>query len=415
MVAAAYGEVHSLTLKQAVDLALRQNPDLTLARLDEERQKLEVKIAKDPFRPKIFVGSGLAYSYGFPMSIEGSAPSIMQVKAVASIFNKSHDYQIAQTIEQTRTAAIDTQMRRDQIVFQTSMLYLDASRWGRTVETAKQQIASLEKSDAMIKLRVQDGRELEITAKQSALALAKARQRVRVLEQEQQSAEATLGNILGFGGEDRVQTAAHQTVVLTADSEGDVLAAALAQSKELRRLESALLAKGHELRQYRSKHLPSLDLVAQYGLFAKFNNYEDYFRKFQRNNGQIGVSVQVPLFRSSAIVAQGAQVETDISRLKIQVNQTRARIVMDARKSHQQVALMEQGREVAKLDLDVAREQVNVVLARFEEGRANVKELEDARFLEQEKWIAYYDAQFLVERAKLELLRQTGALLASLN
>ena len=35
--------------------------------------------------------------------------------------------------------------------------------------------------------------------------------------------------------------------------------------------------------------LPRADLVSQYGLFARFNNYDEFFRKFQRNNGQIGV------------------------------------------------------------------------------------------------------------------------------
>jgi outer membrane protein TolC len=32
-----YGETYTLTLRQAVDLALQQNPDLILARLDEQK------------------------------------------------------------------------------------------------------------------------------------------------------------------------------------------------------------------------------------------------------------------------------------------------------------------------------------------------------------------------------------------
>ena len=77
-----------MTLRQAVTRAMAQNPDITLARLDEENARHGVQIAKDPFAPRITVGSGLAYSNGFPMSIEGSAPSIVQARATQFLFNR---------------------------------------------------------------------------------------------------------------------------------------------------------------------------------------------------------------------------------------------------------------------------------------------------------------------------------------
>jgi hypothetical protein len=41
--------------------------------------------------------------------------------------------------------------------------------------------------------------------------------------------------------------------------------------------------------------------------------------------------------------------------------------------------------------------------------------VDDARLAEQEKWIALYDAQHLVENARLDLLRETGTLQAALR
>ena len=72
----SFGEVRVLTLRQALDLALAQNPDLLLARLDQQKARYQVTVTHDPFAPKIFAGSGAAWSTGFPNSIEGSAPSI---------------------------------------------------------------------------------------------------------------------------------------------------------------------------------------------------------------------------------------------------------------------------------------------------------------------------------------------------
>jgi hypothetical protein len=56
-----------------------------------------------------------------------------------------------------------------------------------------------------------------------------------------------------------------------------------------------------------------------------------------------------------------------------------------------------------------------VLLAQSEEGRATRQAVDEARLMEQEKWIAYYDAQHGLEKARLNLLKQTGAIQAALK
>jgi hypothetical protein len=51
----------------------------------------------------------------------------------------------------------------------------------------------------------------------------------------------------------------------------------------------------------------------------------------------------------------------------------------------------------------------------MEEGRASLKQVEEARFTENEKWLAFLDAHYGVERARLNLLKQSGDLLAALQ
>ena len=51
-------EVHVMTLRQAVDRALEQNPDIALARLDEQKAQQAVRLTKAPFSPRIDAGSG---------------------------------------------------------------------------------------------------------------------------------------------------------------------------------------------------------------------------------------------------------------------------------------------------------------------------------------------------------------------
>src|SRR6478752_3993831 len=95
LITPAAAEVRTLTLRGALDIALQQNPDVVLARLDQQRARAQVTIEKDPFRPKLFAGSGAAYTNGFPMSIDGNAPAIIQAKAPMAIFDRPQSYRAA--------------------------------------------------------------------------------------------------------------------------------------------------------------------------------------------------------------------------------------------------------------------------------------------------------------------------------
>jgi len=58
---------------------------------------------------------------------------------------------------------------------------------------------------------------------------------------------------------------------------------------------------------------------------------------------------------------------------------------------------------------------LSVTLAQFGEGRATLTDLVTMRTGENEKWIAFFDAQSARERARLNVLRQTGSLLSALR
>jgi hypothetical protein len=70
---------------------------------------------------------------------------------------------------------------------------------------------------------------------------------------------------------------------------------------------------------------------------------------------------------------------------------------------------------VARLDLELMREQLSILLAQMDEGRATLRQVEEARSAETEKWMAFYDAQSLMERAQLTLLKLTGTILAAIH
>jgi outer membrane protein TolC len=410
-----FAEDHSLTLRQAVDIALKQNLDVAIARLEETKAQAGVRVAKDPFTPKVYAGSGAAKVWGYPSSIDGAAPSIVQARTDMALFNRPKSYELARVRENARGAALTTQSKSDEVVFQTAVLFLDAQQMARSVASLKLEAESLERVNETVRLRIQEGRDLPIEAKRVAVDLARGHQRFDGLVADLDYARASLAVVLGFPAGDRVQPVDEEQKPLEVpDTEPAARELALQNSREIRRLESQLQAKGFEMKEYESARLPVIDVVAQYALFAK-SNYQAFFTNVQRNNAELGASITIPLLVGSAAKGLRTQVQTDILELRTQMNQARNRIELDVQRNYQEMQKAGSAHDVAKLDLDYAREQVSVLLSQLAEGRTTQQRVDDARLMEQEKWIAFYEAQHAIEKARLELLRVTGTLVAALR
>jgi outer membrane protein TolC len=405
-----------MTLREAVGRAVTQNPEIALARLDQQNARLGVQVARDPFTPRVTVGSGLAYSNGFPMSIEGSAPSIVQAHASQFLFNRQQSFAVAQSREQARGASFDVAGKRDEVAYRVASHYLDAERAARVLALARKDAESLEAVLEAVRAQVKEGRALPLAEKQAALQVARARQLAEALDADQAGAETALAIAVGLTAEDRVRPVAEQrSPAALPESEERAVETALESNQQLRKLQSQVAAKGLERRGENAARLPRVDLVAQYGLFAKFNNYQDYFNKFKRHNGQIGLSFQVPVFSGPGIKAQMSQTDTDIAYLRVQLERARNQIGADLRQSYREVRKAAMAAEVARLDLDVAREQLSVNLAQMREGRLSLSQVEEAKVAENAKWIAFYDGQYAIEKARWGVLRLTGELVPAIE
>ncbi len=415
-VAGFSAEVRTLTLREVVDLALKQSPDIVLARLDQRKTEQSVRLARDPFIPKVIVGSGLAYSNGFPMSVEGATPSIVQATAIGYVFNRPQSFRVAAAKEARRGAALDVASKQQEVISRTADLFLDADRAAKMADVSHREVDAMGAALDYVKARVAEGRELPIEEKRAQLNLARARYRGQVLEANLRSVQTSLAILLGMGPDDQVRAApGDRPPMAVPDSADAAVKLALDSSKDIRSLEAKLLSKGYDIRADRAVRWPRIDLVAQYGLLARFNNYDEFFRKFQRNNGQIGMSFQWQVWGGPGADAAASQSEADAAQIRIQIRTLRSRIAADTRTAYDNMKETEAAQDLAKLDLDVARDQVSILLAQMQEGRAAMRQVDESRAAETDKWIAFYDAAANREKARLNLLRLAGELAAALQ
>ena len=413
--ASASAEVRSLTLPQALQIAAQQNPDVALSRLDTQRAEASIHVAQDPFRPKVYGGSGLAYTYGYPNSIDGNAPSLFEVKTQMALFDRSKSYAVVSARESARGAQQGAQAKAEEVAYQAADLFLTASQVEHESETLSRQIPNLQSVLDTMATAVSEGTELPLEQKRAQLNLALSQERLESAHLDSDYYEMMLAVALGFPATDRVKPVESElSFISSPPSETQAADTAMRNNKELRQMQSNVLAKQMDVRSFKAERLPKVDLVAQYALFAKYN-YVNYFQKFQRNNFQLGASVTIPFLTGTASTGYAQQSYIDMQKLRIQMDQVRNRIMSDTRRSYEQWKKAQSIRSLSRMQLDFAREELTVLLAQNGEGRAPLSRIEQARIEESNRWIAFYEADLQEVRAKLAILRQTGNLLTSIR
>jgi outer membrane protein TolC len=243
-------------------------------------------------------------------------------------------------------------------------------------------------------------------------------QRLYAARADQADAENQLAIALGYSGKDSVRPLGSPDRVdwHTPQSESDAVELAFERNKQLPQLQSGLLAKQIEIASAKAAHRPQIDLVAQYTMLVK-RDYQDYFpaHSIQRNNGQIGASIAVPLLLGSAPGGHVGQSQADFLKLRIQIDQLRNRIVSGMHRGYQQLQKAQSALNLARQRLDLANSDLETLNAQYSQGRVLLSQVDQARMSVNEESLLVWQDEVNVRRAQLDILHQVGDLMATLS
>jgi outer membrane protein len=398
-----------LSLREATDLALRNNRNIQLAQAGVDRATAEHQEAGAVFWPQVLLGSGLAYTKGFPLSIEGSAPSVFQVNASQAFFDRNLRGAEKQAGAMQQAAGKSLEETRDQVIAETALTYIDLDRSRRSLEYLKSQTANLETVQQITADRVAGGLEPPLETTRAELSTARSRSQLAALESQISLLEFRLRDLTGIPQSESIVTEEPQVTALPPDATLDALvASALDNYPGLRELDEEVRAKEFAVQSARGTRGPVINLVGQYGLFSKINNYDQYFQKFARNNLTIGLSIVVPLYERERYDARLAQAKAELAETRFRRDESRAALSGQVRELWGAVQQQTAAREVSRLELELARKSLDAVLAQYDEGKVNRLAVEQARVEENRAWVSLLDADFQNEKSRLELLRLTG-------
>ncbi|MGC1613933.1 MAG: TolC family protein [Candidatus Acidiferrum sp.] len=399
----------SLTLKSAIEMALRNSKDIQVARLQASLAEHASQVSKAEFMPNLYAGSGAGYTYGIPETPGGRAPSVFNVTYTEQLFNEPLKGQGKELEEQARSQKIVLEDVKNGVVERTAMAYLELAKVRHSLELLRAEQESADKILQVTQERQGEGYELPVEVTKAQLTKAQVTQRILQLEGREDELEVFLRGQLGLGDEQVIEVTPEELPGEAEQEGANLVAMAMQNNSSLRLAESDVRAKEFRLRGEKRGYFPTLEVVSTYSLLAKFNNYAEFFNKFQRNNFNAGVQVQIPLFSARIKESIGlAQINLQTAQATLASKKTQ--VSAEVRRKTLQLRERDAAKEVARLELQLAQQNIAVLQEQFNEGKVNLRDVEKERLEENDKWMAFLDANFQRQQAQLDLLKTAGEL-----
>ena len=397
-----------LTMRHAVTLALQNSRDLALARVQYTVALNQTSLDRAAFLPNIYTGSGAAYTSGFP-SLGGSPPAVFQMNYDQAIFNPALKAQQQAAEEHAKTMKLEVDRTRDDVIVRTASAYLELAKVRHSLELLRGEQASSEKILSVTQERVQANQELSIEVTRSQLTGARIQERIIKLEGRDEALTQQLRNITGLPDGEAIEVQPEDPGFETDLQDAQILDLGLHSDRDIQEAENDRLARQHILHGAKLGYFPTLSVLGQFSVLSKSNNYLDFYKKFERNNGSVGIQLTIPIF-SSKTRATVALAKSELSASELALGNKRQQVRLDLLQKQRNVRELDATREVARLDLKLSQESLQLLQAKFDEGRANLRDIENARLDENDKWVAFLDADFARQQGQLTLLQATGQL-----
>ena len=177
------------------------------------------------------------------------------------------------------------------------------------------------KQQKQIETLLEAGKVRPVDATLARTAVLAARQEILVAEEQALLAEKELHELTGLSDAVKIQTVEPkiESPIFELAGRSPFPAGARKLSGNIDRLRRMSGQRSSTSKRKEEGYLPQMEIVGQYALFSRTNNYEDYFRQFVRNNFLLGLSVQVPIFNGTtgARVARSRQ-EASEARYKLE-------------------------------------------------------------------------------------------------
>jgi outer membrane protein TolC len=399
-----------ISFSTAVDLALRNSTQVRISAADVQHAEAGVMESVDAYKPSFSVGSSLGYSYGFPVG----QPSIYTVNAQSLAFSFSQPAYIRSSRAALLAAQLQLKNTRQQIILDAALGYIELAKVTQQITALDQQTGFVGRLVEIESERVNAGVDSKVDLTQARLTGAQIALRRLHLVDQAELLRSRLAHLTGLAPGDF--TPEPQTIPSAPEvtQQGSVEALVMQGNSGVQAAYASAKSKfDTAYGDARQNNRPVFAFGGEYNRYAKFNNYNEYYLRFQHNNFNVGIQITMPIFDATRKAkAKGSSAEAlEATAQADQLRDQTGEQILQLQKSLAELAAQEQ---VAELQNELAQDQLDAITTQLRLGGNPggapplPKDEQAAHISERGRFVDTLEARYQLTQARLTLLRSMG-------
>jgi outer membrane protein TolC len=418
-----------ITLPQAIDLALKQNRSLGLARLGVADSEHKKQIARSDYFPHIKNESAVLHitelagvdipagAFGTPATTgpipaqslfldQGALTSYTSgtglTQPLTQMF-KIRESNRAATADINR-AKIEVDQAEDEVALKVRQVY-----YALLIAQLRQQAAAEEVNASQVKDQeaqdaVLNGSALDVAALEGRAALLDARQAVLTQNLQIHSLSLTLSDLLGLPLETQLELDADPSVAaFTTPSRQESIQIAQDHNPEIRAAQQAVLKAKAGLAAAKDAYIPDVTALARY-------SYQSGIPLLVHNFGTFGASFTYDLFDGGRRTAEVKDSRTLLSEAELNLAKVKDEVAVQVETAYDKVEQLRSMVEVAEQALNARVELARLSDRQFEQSELLASARSEAHAKAASAKASYLEATLGLALAQADLKRSIGQL-----
>ncbi|MDP2901611.1 MAG: TolC family protein [Methylovulum sp.] len=414
-----------LTLQQAIDYALANNPELNIMQSRIGQAQNQLGLAMATFYPQIKVGLSYQHSnnpaeafamviaqrrldftgtdFNHPGGVDNYRP---QITASYSLYRGGQDTHQAQAAKlDIETSELEKSAVRNRLVNHITAAYYGHSAATDAHTISQRSVAAVQSELQQSETRYQAGTVLKSDVLSLQVQVAEAKEAQIQTANAIEMANTLLKTLLGLSADEPlpIKETLAQALPKTPAKFSTLLTQALAQHPELQAAEKRVAIAKQQLAAAKGAYLPRADAYVSYGSNSNNLDFDT-----SRDNVSAGVQVEVDVFNGFATQEKVRKAGHELTAAQEAARQGRLQIENELKSAQLKLLEALNRADVAAVSVQAAEEALRLVNEQRQAGVVTVTRYIEAEVARDKAHTRQISARFDALRAEAELKQATG-------
>lgn len=381
-----------MTLAQCIDYAVSHNVNVKRYANNVEQQKVQLSTARNSRLPDLTAGASQSFNFGRGLNSENAyvnrntqSTGFNLQTSVPLLTGGRIPNEIAMSRLNLQAATADLEHARQSIALQVAAAYLQAVYAAEVVKVQEAQVAFSKIQEDRISKLFNAGKSPESDVVEAHSQVAQDEMGRTQAKCDYKLAMLDLSQLLELSSPDSIEIVAPQgeTSPTLPPLPDRIFARAEGVKPEIQAEKLRLQAAEKNIRIAKAALYPTLSLGA--GLsseYYKTSGYQaaSFSKQLSDNfNKSIGLSLNIPIFNRLATRNSIRQAKLQQSEQALQLDETKKTLYKEIQQAYYNAVNAQAKYESALAARKAAESNFNMITGKFENGRANATELEEAK------------------------------------